>query len=115
MPIPYAGSSFWRRPTDREIYVSQYVGQDEVGLYIRPLRGGDPQALYDELDEWADRLTETLGTTIGTPGQQYLYVKHLKIDMKDHANWDQATDWLSAETELYETTLRQLFCSEPDG
>lgn len=109
VPVPYAGSSYWRRPTKQELYVAQYVGRNAVGLFIRPFRGGDPQTLYDHLNNRAEWLDERLDVVIGQPGSQRLYARHLKVDMSDQSKWDEAADWLMTATHNYEAALKELF------
>ncbi len=102
-------SSRWRVLTEQDLVVVQYISQTSVGVFIRGRRGVGPEAVAERLSPYYDTLRDRLGVVFQEGREKtYFFVKYLKLDTNDEANWDRATDWLKAEADRYEAALRDV-------
>ena len=103
---PDAASSRWAALQGTEGVVVQYLARSEVGVFIRPPRGGSMEDLGRELAPNLERLSAELGAPAG--GQTSFLSKGLKVDSLDHANWDRMADWLDERTRAYQAAFARL-------
>ncbi len=103
---PDAASSRWAALLGTEGVVVQYLARSEVGVFIRPPRGGSMEDLGRELAPNLERLSAELGAPAG--GQTSFLSKGLKVDSLDHANWDRMADWLDEQTRAYQAAFARL-------
>jgi hypothetical protein len=97
-------SSRWRPPVG-DFVVSQYLAQNSIGLFIRGVRGVSSEQTAAELDPYRERLSARLGPTAEG---NHTFVKTLRIDANDRANWDQMADWLHEQAENYVAALKEV-------
>jgi hypothetical protein len=101
-----AASSRWRVLPELDLVVVQYISQNNVGVFIRGRRGVGPEAVAERLSPHYETLHERLGVVFQEGREKtYFFVKSLKLDTNDEANWDRAVDWLKAEADRYEAAL----------
>lgn len=98
-------SSRWRAPVDGFVVV-QYVSQKRVGVFIRGGRGVSSEQTAEELEPYRDRLEQTLGEPPN--GDNFFFIKRLRIDASDRANWDRMSDWLHEQAEAYVAVLKDV-------
>ena len=101
-----AASSRWAALQGTEGVVVQYLARSEVGVFVRPPRGGSMEDLGRELAPSLERLSADLGAPTG--GQTSFLSKGLKVDSLDHANWDRMADWLDEQTRAYQAAFARL-------
>lgn len=94
------GTALWRLVPRGPLIVSQWIGTQGVGLFVR---AQTDEPVDDLIAADTDRLRSVLGAEAGTPGSAF--GKRLDIDISDPANWDAAGDWLAAETARYVSAL----------
>jgi hypothetical protein len=106
--IPGGASSRWRNLSELGLTVTVYLAQEEVGVFIRGLRGASQQEVFDLLVPHADRLAEITGVTLGSPDQKYFFLKAYRCNTSDRATWDALADWLHDMADRYEAGLKEL-------
>lgn len=98
---PRALSSRWVPIAGTPLFVSQYISEAAIGIYIRGDRGVAPAQTAQFLEPFLEKLTERLGEPVGILAKPHLFTKRRKIDTRDRARWDEMADWLHAETVRY--------------
>jgi hypothetical protein len=99
-----AASSIWAPLPGTTGYLVQYLAKDRVGVFVRPPRGGSPEALTEDLSPHLAQLADELGT--GRPDQ--LPYAQLSIDTHDRANWDRTAGWLDESTRAYQAAFAKI-------
>lgn len=96
----------WRKPSIGEFVVVQYLGSESVGVFIRGERGASQETSRAMLAPYVDALTQRLGAPIA--GGIHGFVKSLRLDTRDRANWDRMADWLHEQADKYVATLKDV-------
>ena len=84
-----------------EVVLVQYLAQNEVGLFLRPPRRGDPSRAAQKLQAVEERLASRLGRPLGDPKGRYFFLSKIQVDSRDRANWDRMADFLADEANRY--------------
>jgi hypothetical protein len=104
---PASGTpSRWRSPTTRGLVVAQYLGQSNVGVFIRAGRSVPPDAALRELEPYQDELEHALSAPIHE--KNLFFIKYLPIDSSDRGNWDRMSDWLHEQADAYVAALERV-------
>ena len=103
---PRATGSRWRNPTPSDLVVAQYITRDRVGVFVCGGRGVASEDVARELEPLRVRLERVLGAPINDG--DYLFIKRLKINTADRANWDRMSDWLHEQADAYVAALEQV-------
>jgi hypothetical protein len=94
----------WRTPTADGLVVVQFVARDRVGVFIRGTRGVSDADTEMRLEPIRERLEQVFAVSLNSG--DYLFIKRLRLDALQRANWDQMSDWLHAQADLYVATLQ---------
>ncbi|HRD78059.1 MAG TPA: hypothetical protein PK264_19315 [Hyphomicrobiaceae bacterium] len=105
---PYAASSRWRDLPELKLAVVQYIAKGGPGIFIRCPRGGDDEAAAELLDPYEQKLESLLDASINAGNPRYLFIKQLRLDATDNANWDRIADWLHKEADRYEAAIKNV-------
>lgn len=97
-------SSRWRPVIDSGLVVVKYLSKRGVGVFIRGGRGSDRFEVADQLTPIERQLSDRLGAPFNN--EQYMFHKWMPCDGEDRSNWDRMADWLKAEADRYDTTLK---------
>lgn len=92
-----------------KLVVSAFLGQKEVGVYVRGYYGVDSLDVYDLLAPHAMRLAERTGVELKNSGNGHFLVKKQKAVTAERSNWNSLMDWLHATVDSYEAALTELF------
>jgi hypothetical protein len=99
------GVSQWRVVPELDLVVSRWVGERDVGVFVRGERGRDGPSVMPRLMPHAAELATKLGAKLDNPA--FPLIKRFATDVSDAAQRDRAADWLHAETVRYVTSLKQ--------
>lgn len=106
---PYAGQARRRRMLDLGLIVTQFIAYRGVGIFVRvEWNGGEHSEARDRLMVHSGQLAAQLGSSRDNAAAGQFFLKELKLDMRERANWDRASDWLKSEADRYEAVLRQV-------
>lgn len=97
-------SSRWRTVDKTDLVVVKYLSKRGVGVFIRGKRGADPVEVADQLTPLESQIGHRLGAEFNN--EQYMFHKWMPCDGEDRSNWDRMADWLKAEADRYDTTLK---------
>lgn len=84
--------------------VVKYLSKRGVGVFIRGGRGADRFEIADQLTPIENQLSHQLGAPFNNA--QYMFHKWTPCDGEDRSNWDRMADWLIAEADHYDATLK---------
>ncbi|WP_323796643.1 hypothetical protein [Nisaea sp.] len=102
-------SSRWLSFPELGLIVTQFVGQDKIGVFIRGPRAGDRESTVITLETNRDQLDKTIGVPFEDGGKtNYFYMQTLSINGRDPKNWDRMADWHHEMTEKYRAGLGEL-------
>jgi hypothetical protein len=90
LPVPGTG-----------LYVSQYIANDRVGVFLRGDRGVPASQTAESLGVHSDVLAAQLGAEIGPGQRQSFFPARRVFATADRANWDEMCDWLHREGDRY--------------
>ncbi|MCW6036680.1 hypothetical protein K4A83_10455 [Spirulina subsalsa FACHB-351] len=111
-----AASSRWRVFDDIGLVVTVYLAREEVGVFIRGLRGIEGAEVYARLMPYCDRLQAETGVSPGSSNRGHHYfVKTLKCQYHDQSQWERLTDWLHSTANTYEALLKNIFGEESNA
>ena len=96
---PDGASSRWKELPGTTGVLVQYLAKTQVGVFVRPERGQDAEALREELEPIASDISQSVGAEIGDG--KYLFSKSFAADTRDEANWPAMSRWLHEQAELY--------------
>ena len=99
-----AASSIWATLPGTTAFLVQYLATQNVGVFVRPPRGGSPEQLATDL---APHLAQ-LASELGTADPAMLPSARLAIDTHDKANWNRMADWLDERTRTYQTAFSRI-------
>lgn len=105
---PYAAQARWRRIPEHQLILTQFIGYQSVGVFVRAARNGDQTTAFDRLARHSGELAERLESSLENGASRHFFAKELKLDMREQSNWDRASDWLKSEADQYETVLREV-------
>ena len=100
------GTSRWRVIPELDLVVSQWRSAGTVGVFVRGDRGVDGLSVVARLEPHATALTNKLGAPLGS--DTYPFLKELPTSLAEESQWDEAVQWLHAETERYVGGLRSV-------
>jgi hypothetical protein len=98
-----ADVSHWHPLPEHELVVALFLAQNEVGVFIRGLRGVDYSATAERLEPFADALANKLDTQ---PGGRFLFKKAKQGNYADPSARGPLMDWLNETARIYEATIR---------
>jgi hypothetical protein len=104
------GVSRWRAVPELGLVVSRWVGDKDVRLFVRGIRGQDRTAVMPRLAAYGAELSPQLGANLEDP--KFPLIKRLGIDVPDETEWDRAADWLHSETDGYVNGLKRVIRQE---
>lgn len=102
------GAVRWRAVPDVRIVISRFVNRGErTGIFIRGPRGRDYEEEAQRLEPFGQKLEALLGVHAGSA--RYLYLKDGPMITENPSSWDQAAEWLIAETDRYVNAVTKIF------
>lgn len=93
------GGTIWRAVPGCNLFVSQWIAKDKVGLFIRGGRGTPVETAVESLSSGIAALEVTLGAPVGNP--RWAFGKQRSVEADDSMAWEVAANWLAAETQRY--------------
>ena len=96
----YAASNVYYRVEPADLYISQYISRNGVGVYLTGKNGTKDDEVRDRIKLYVDALAKELGET-KTSGSW----TGLHIDSNDRNNWDEMAHWLEIRRAIYERVL----------
>ena len=109
----YALSVRWIPIPGTALYVSQYIAEDAVGVYLRGDRGvarSDTVALLEPL---IPKLEDRLGAPLGAGSKPFLFAQKFPVATRDPANWDRMADWMHTIANAYVGTVTAVLGEGP--
>lgn len=97
----YAGSNVYYRVEPADLYISQYIAQGQVGVYLTGKNGTKDDDVQDRIKLYVDALAKELGEDAETSESW----TGLDIDANDRKNWDDMAHWLEDRRAIYERVL----------
>jgi hypothetical protein len=92
---PTAASSVSYETSDPEMLLSLYLAQGSVGIFMRGMRGVDPERVADRVDRYKGMLQDRFDIDLGERTSWGTYrISDLQIDSRDRENWPRMIDWL---------------------
>ena len=85
-----------RGPWRAALVVAQYLGQNEVGVFVRGRRGELSEDVFLRLKRHGAVIREVLGVEIveAPKGSGHYCGDRVLIDSRDRGNWKKMTEWL---------------------
>lgn len=96
----YAASNVYYRVEPADLYISQYISRNGVGVYLTGKNGTKDDDVRARIKLYVDALAKELGKT-KTSGSW----TGLDIDSHDRNNWDKMAQWLEDRRATYERVL----------
>lgn len=97
----YAGSNVYYRVEPADLYISQYISRNGVGVYLTGKNGTKDDDVRDRIKLYVDALAKELGKDAKTSGSW----TGLDVDSNDRNNWDEMAHWLEDRRAIYERVL----------
>ena len=97
----YAASNVYYRVEPADLYISQYLAQREVGVYLSGKNGVRDDDVKKRVALYKDALAKELGEE--AKGSHSWTGLH--IDSNDRNNWDTMAQWLEDRRAIYERVL----------
>ena len=114
--VGYEASSFWMWIASAELYLSLYVAQGAVGLWVRGRRGESAAAVKGRIHAREQDLRDMLGVEIGEGTSWGSYANsRYHIDTNDRGNWPAMADWLHKRSADYRRVLESIPASPPSS
>ena len=99
-------SAFWVWIESAELYLSAYVAQRGVGVWVRGRHGEASEAVRARIQRWEQGLRDALDVEIGRGTSWGSYAQsRYRIDATDRGNWPTMADWLHAKIGDYRRVL----------
>ena len=98
--------SRWRAVTGTDLFISLYLTNHSVGLFVRGERGLSPKGAQRKLDPYKPRLTHALGVAVTSGG--YSYLDQLPLPANDPATWPRGQRWLMERETFYHAVLASI-------
>lgn len=97
----FAGSNVYHRVKPADLYICQYIAQNEVGVYLTGKRGSLDDDVKKRRVLYKDALTKEIGKGAKVSGSW----SGLGIDATDRNNWKEMALWLDDRRAIYERVL----------
>ena len=97
-------SARWHSLPDLDLVVSCFLAKENVGVFIRGLRGSDERDVYERLALYVAELTKELEAEIDEK-RGYHFMKRYPADTSDRACWDELADWIYKTSHQYAEVL----------
>jgi hypothetical protein len=104
----YRGNRYsrWRPVAGTDIFISLYLTNRSVGLFVRGERGLSLKGAARKLDLYEPRLGIALGVAAASGG--YPYLARLALPATDVAAWPRGQQWLLERETFYHATLARI-------
>ena len=104
--VGYAASSFWVPIESMKLFLSMYVAQGAVGVWVRGRRGEAADSVKERILTRQQGLRDELGVEIGEPTSWGGFANsRYPIDTNDLENWPVMADWLHDKIAAYRRVL----------
>ncbi|MEO9960743.1 MAG: hypothetical protein ABJF07_10635 [Nisaea sp.] len=102
-------SSRWLEFPSLGLVITQFVGLDKIGVFIRGPRGAIREDLVETLESHRASLNANLGVPFEDDGKSdHFYTQTLVIDGRNRDNWDRMADWHHEMTDRYRGALTKI-------
>ena len=98
----YAASNVYYPVKPADLYISQYLAQHGVGVYLAGKNGRRDPDVRKRIAQYTDALARELGVGLEASGSHHTF---LHIDANDRSNWDRMAQWLDDQRATYERVL----------
>ncbi len=98
--------SCWRAVAGTDLFVSLYLTNHGVGLFVRGERGLSLKGAERKLDPYRQRLGRALGVAVTSGG--YPYLDQLPLSTNDPATWPRGQRWLMQRETFYHAVLARI-------
>lgn len=98
----YAGSNVYHRVEPADLYISQYLAQHGVGVYLTGKNGRGDADVKKRIAQYTDALRKAVGGGTEVSGSAHSF---LGTDSNDRNNWDRMAQWLEDQRAIYEQVL----------
>ncbi len=102
----YANSNVWHRDERNDLWVTQFLAKDRVGVYIIGNHHEMKEHIWPRIEPYLDALQEALNDDPFFHWEKHCCVTEFKIDSRNRDNWDEMVDWLEGRRKTYERVLR---------
>lgn len=96
----------WRAVAGTDLFISLYLTNHSVGLFVRGERGLSLKGAERKLDPYKRRLGPDLGVAIASGG--YPYLDQIRLATNDPATWPQGHQWLLQREAAYHAVLARI-------
>ena len=94
----------WRLPSVRGFVVAQFLSKGAVGVHIRGEKHVSVNVTKTALQPFENKLKGIFDERF-TDGKSF-FVKYLRLDSLECANWDRMSDWLHENADAYVAALK---------
>jgi len=98
--------SRWRAVAGTDLFISLYLTNRSVGLFVRGERGLSLKGAARKLDLYEPRIGRALGVAAASGG--YPYLDRLALASTDTAAWPHAHRWLMERETFYHAALARI-------
>lgn len=111
--VPTATSSNWViiDPEGR-FFISAWVGQAQIGLFLRGPRGDDGATIRESFGPYASEIETALGAPFQGDRSNTFLSKSTGFDLMKPEKWRDASDWLHGQIRTYLSELRKPLTSD---
>ena len=102
----YANSNVWHRDERNNIWVTQFLAQDRVGVYIIGNHHEMKEQIWPRLEPHLDALQEAMNGEHFFHSEKHCCITELKINSRGRDNWDEMVDWLEDRRKTYERVFQ---------
>lgn len=102
-------SSRWLKFPILGVVVTQFLGQEKIGVFIRAPWRGTREDTVEALRPHRETLDRALRVPFIDDGKSdQFYMQTLTINSRERENWDRMADWHHEMTELYRAALGEI-------
>ena len=98
--------SRWRPVAGTDLFLSLYITNSSVGLFVRGERGLSLAGALRMLEPYERKLVAALG--VPPVSEKCPYLSKLPLATSERENWRQAHEWLIGREEFYHRTLARI-------
>ena len=98
--------SRWRPVAGTDLFLSLYITNRSVGLFVRGERGLSLTGALRKLEPYEKSLCNALG--VSSVSEKCPYLSRLPLAASDPETWPQGHDWLLEREEFYHRTLARI-------
>lgn len=102
----YANSNVWHRDERNDLWLTQFLAQDRVGVYLIGNHHEMKEAIWPRIEPHLGALQEALSAEPLLHGEKHCCVTEFKINSRDRDNWSEMVDWLEDRRKTYERVLQ---------